>query len=86
MSYTLEHLTEPQYLEAWNIMEQSPPFDNPPRNFYEEAFFSEEVYKPDRMRMQQEADMKRWERLVELGVVSTEGDEIYDWEDCSSQL
>ena len=55
--------------------------DNPPRNFYEEAFFNEEVYKPERMKMQQDADIKRWERLMELGVVSTEGDEIYDWED-----
>lgn len=32
--------------------------------------------------------MKRWERLVELGVVSltTEGDEVYDWEEVDPHL
>lgn len=80
LNYHMEHLTEEQYMEAWNIMEQDPPFEHPPRNFFEEAFWNEEIYKPERQKMQQEADLKRWERLVELGVVSTEGDEIYDWE------
>lgn len=80
LTYHMEHLTEEQYMEAWNIMEQDPPFEHPPRNFFEEAFWNEEIYKPERQKMQQEADLKRWERLVELGVVSTEGDEIYDWE------
>ena len=81
MNHDLSHLNQEQYLEAWNIMEQDHPFAQPARNFYEEAFFYDEVYKEDRARMQQQADLKRWERLVELGVVSTEGDEIYDWEE-----
>lgn len=30
--------------------------------------------------MQKQADLLRWERLIEMGVVSSAGDEIYDWQ------
>ena len=86
MEHHLDHLSENQYLEAFNVMEQEPPFAHEPRNFFEMAFFNEEIYKADRLKMQHEADQKRWERLVELGVVSTEGDDIFDWEDVDSRL
>ena len=86
MEHHLDHLSENQYLEAFNIMEQEPPFAHEPRNFFEMAFFNEEIYRADRLKMQHEADQKRWERLVELGVVSTEGDDIFDWEDVDSRL
>jgi len=86
MEHHLDHLSENQYLEAFNVMEQEPPFVHEPRNFFEMAFFNDEIYKADRLKMQHEADQKRWERLVELGVVSTEGDDIFDWEDVDSRL
>lgn len=51
MDYKLGHLTESQYLEAFNVMEQDHPFMHTPRNFFEEAFFYDEIYKPDRLKM-----------------------------------
>lgn len=88
MEYKFDHLNDAQYLEAFNVMEQEHPFTHSPRNFFEEAFFYDEVYKEARLKIMQEADMKRWERLVELGVVRLTNDleEVYDWEEVDSQL
>ena len=68
------------YLEAFDIVNQEPPFSHTPRNFAEHAFFNEEIYKEQRKAMQEQAGLLRWERLIEMGVVSSEGDEIYDWQ------
>ena len=82
----LDHLSEELYLEAFNIMEQMPPFHREPRTLAEHAFFNEEVFKEDRIRLQKADNDRRWERMVELGVISTEGDPIYDWEEVEQEL
>lgn len=81
MDHNLEHLSHENYLLAWNIMEQDPPFSEEPRSFAEHAFYNEEVFAEERKRITAEADQVRWEKLLELGVITTEGTEIYDWEE-----
>ena len=48
-------------------------FHREARTFAEHAFFNEEVYKEDRIRLQKADNDRRWERMVELGVISAEG-------------
>ncbi len=81
MSYTLDHLSQENYMLAWNIMEEAPPFSGEPRTFAEHAFYNEEIYAEDRKKLTSQADQKRWDLLLELGVIQTEGDEIYEWEE-----
>jgi len=85
MNPMLDHLSEELYLEAFDIMEQPPPYARTPRTFMEHAFFNEEHFRPDRTRLQKEEDDRRVARMLELGVISTEGDPIYDWTEVQAQ-
>ena len=80
MNCEVSHLTQQQYMEAVNVMGQRPPYERTPRTSSEEAFFNEQIYQEERMKLQKIEDEKRWKRLLELGVISTEGDPICDWE------
>lgn len=80
MEHSLDHLSEENYMLAWNIMEEQAPFTQEPRSFEEHAFYNEEIFAEDRKKITAKADQERWDKLLELGVISTEGNEIYDWE------
>ena len=80
MDHNLDHLSEENYMLAWNIMEEQAPFTQEPRSFAEHAFYNEEIYAEERKKITAKADQERWDKLLELGVINTEGNEIYDWE------
>ena len=68
---------------SFNVMEQMPPFAHTPRSLAENAFLNERIFLEKTMRLQGEEDEKRWD-MMELGVVSREGDPIYIWEEVQS--
>lgn len=76
----VEHLTQEQQLEVFNIVQQTSPLDMEPQNMAQAIFLSEEVYRESREEMERCQDQQRWDRLIELGAIEPQDDEIYDWD------
>jgi len=38
------------------------------------------VYRESREEMERCQDQQRWDRLIELGAIEPQDDEIYDWD------
>ncbi|CAK9114796.1 Protease Do-like 9 [Durusdinium trenchii] len=81
MGYTLhtDHLTQEEQVEVFRILEQRSPLEAEPTTVAEFAFLNEEHFRPHREKQELAADRKRHERLVELGVLIEEDEEIMDW-------
>ncbi|CAK9045906.1 unnamed protein product [Durusdinium trenchii] len=81
MGYTLhtDHLTQEEQVEVFRILEQRSPLEAEPTTVAEFAFLNEEHFRPHREKLELAADRKRHERLVELGVLIEEDEEIMDW-------
>lgn len=72
-----EALTEEQKYEVWQILEQTSPLEDEPRNWMQHAYLNEEVFRQDREQDQMMVDMERLERLSELGMVDLEDETIF---------
>ncbi|CAK9103941.1 unnamed protein product [Durusdinium trenchii] len=81
LGYTLhtDHLDEQGQYELFQILEQESPLQAEPTTVAEHIFLNEETYQPQREKLEMLADRKRHERLVEMGVLREEDDEIMDW-------
>ena len=76
----LDHLDYEQQMEVFNITQQNSPLDVEAPNSLQMAFLTEEVYRDAREEMERRQDQQRWDRLIELGAIYPQDDEIYDWD------
>ena len=76
----LDHLTEDQRYEVWQIVHQPSPLDGPHNTLADHIFHNEETFRDAREALERTADEARWTRLMELGVLTNPDDPIYDWD------
>ena len=79
----MDHLTEEEQVEVMQIMIQESPIralQLGTHNWMWEAWANDPGHEEDRQRVELQADQKRWDRLIELGVIQNPDSEIYDFE------
>ncbi|CAL1170840.1 unnamed protein product, partial [Cladocopium goreaui] len=82
----LDHLTEDQHYEVWQIVHQDSPLDGPHNTMAEHIFHNEETFREAREALERTADEARWTRLMELGVLTNPDDPIYDWDSVEPEV
>ena len=82
----LDHLTEDQRYEVWQIVHQDSPLDGPHNTMAEHIFHNEETFREAREALERTADEARWTRLMELGVLTNPDDPIYDWDSVEPEV
>ncbi|CAL1128378.1 unnamed protein product [Cladocopium goreaui] len=83
MELHMDHLTEEEQVEVMQIMIQESPIralQMGTHNWMWEAWANDPGHEEDRQRVELQADQKRWDRLIELGVIQNPDSEIYDFE------
>lgn len=76
----LDQLNDQEKNEVIMIVFQESPLDIQPRTQVEWSFLNEEVHREARLELERQEDIKRWNRLVELGAVDSPDDLDFDWE------
>lgn len=79
----MDHLTEEEQVEVMQIMIQESPIralQMGTHNWMWEAWANDPGHEEDHQRVELQADQKRWDRLIELGVIQNPDSEIYDFE------
>lgn len=75
----LDHLDQRERDEVVLIVRQPSPLRMEPRNQVQWAFLNEEVQREARLEMESQEDLRRWHRLIELGVIDNAEDVDFDW-------
>lgn len=79
-SLIMDHLNEQEQLEVFQIVQQESPLDATPATWEQHAFLHEDYFEDARNELARRQDMRRWERLHQLGVLRSESDEEnFDW-------